>query len=256
LRHSLTHLILVAMNLSEHVQSLDALIVAGALQQSVEQFFAPEGVAHHNRYDRIVGKAAKQNQVANFMSHIAHIESITLNSFAVNGNVSLSEFTFAFQWQDGSRSRYAEVIRRMWHDGLVIDEKYYTGYETDDAPNMAAGSDVAYAETDTNFPPAEAAQPDQAKSGDAEKPAEKPDNLVLIEGIGPKIAGLLIEARITTFQQLADTSVDVLKAILKEAGPRYRMADASTWPQQSQLAAEGKLDDLKKLQGELRGGKA
>jgi molybdopterin-containing oxidoreductase family membrane subunit len=81
------------------------------------------------------------------------------------------------------------------------------------------------------------------------------DDLKKIEGIGPKIEGLLNAAGIYTFQDLAESSVEKLSDILKEAGSRYQMHDPGTWPQQSQLAAEGRWDDLKKWQDELSGGK-
>lgn len=236
------------MNLSELVSALDQLMVAGQFQQAVADYYHSEAIFHSNRYDRLVGQAAKQQQVARFMQHIAQIELIDLQSFAVNGNVSLSEFTFEFRWHDGSSTCYAEVIRRKWHDGLVIDEKYYTGHDTDNTPDAEYILATAYAKTDTNFPQ----EPEQEP-----KPATTttPDKLELIEGIGPKIAGLLIDAGIATFGQLADTPTDDIKVILTKAGPRYRLADCRTWPQQSQLAADGEMDALEKLQRELRAGK-
>ncbi len=241
------------MNLSELVSALDQLMVAGQFQQAVDDHYHSEAVFHSNRHDRLVGKAAKQQQVARFVQHIAQIELIDLLSVAVNDNVSLSEFTFAFRWHDGSSTRYAEVIRRHWRDGLVVDEKYYTGHDTEDAPHAGFSTAAAYAETDTNF--SQEAQTDQPEADEVAVSSAKPDDLVIIEGIGPKIAGLLTEAGITTFEQLADTLTDDIKAILTKAGPRYRLADCSTWPQQSQLAADGEMDALKKLQGELRAGR-
>ena len=83
-----------------------------------------------------------------------------------------------------------------------------------------------------------------------------PDDLKKIEGIGPKISEKLNEAGITTFSELASTEVDKLKAILEAAGSRYKMHDPTTWPQQAQLAADGKWDELQKLQDELDGGRA
>jgi len=81
-----------------------------------------------------------------------------------------------------------------------------------------------------------------------------PDDLKLIEGIGPKIAGVLAAAGITTFAQLAATDVSRLKQILAQAG-LAALADPATWPQQAALAAAGKLDELKVLQGQLKGGR-
>ena len=83
----------------------------------------------------------------------------------------------------------------------------------------------------------------------------KADDLKIIEGIGPKIAELLNADGIITFKDLAGTSVERIQGILDAAGPRYRMHDPSTWPNQSQLAADGKMDELKILQDNLKGGK-
>ena len=81
-----------------------------------------------------------------------------------------------------------------------------------------------------------------------------PDDLKLIEGIGPKIAGILAAAGITTFAQLAAADVSHLRQILAQAG-LAALADPATWPQQAALAAAGKLDELEVLQGQLKGGR-
>lgn len=89
----------------------------------------------------------------------------------------------------------------------------------------------------------------------ATKKADKGDDLTKIEGIGPKIAGLMVGAGIDSFAKLATADLDQLKAILEEAGSRYKMHDPTTWPQQADLAANGKWDELKVLQDELNGGR-
>lgn len=81
------------------------------------------------------------------------------------------------------------------------------------------------------------------------------DDLAIVEGIGPKIAGLFNEAGIVTFAQLADAPVEKLQEILDAAGSRYAVHNPATWPQQSALARDGKWDELKQLQDELNAGK-
>lgn len=78
------------------------------------------------------------------------------------------------------------------------------------------------------------------------------DNLKRIEGIGPKIAGLLQHAGITTFAQLAETDINRLNGILRNAN--LSIANPATWPEQARLAAEGEWPELEKLQDELKGG--
>ncbi|HGY08814.1 MAG TPA: hypothetical protein ENK37_02000 [Oceanithermus profundus] len=86
-------------------------------------------------------------------------------------------------------------------------------------------------------------------------PAGAADDLKKIEGIGPKIEELLNRKGIRTFRQLAQTSVEQLRAILQEAGPRFRLADPTTWPRQAQMAAEERWDELQDYQDALQGGR-
>jgi len=81
------------------------------------------------------------------------------------------------------------------------------------------------------------------------------DDLKKIEGIGPKIASILAENDIITFETLSLTSISKLEGILKQAGPRYSMHKPNTWPEQAQYAKDGKWADLKKWQEQLKGGR-
>jgi predicted flap endonuclease-1-like 5' DNA nuclease len=81
----------------------------------------------------------------------------------------------------------------------------------------------------------------------------KPDDLTLIEGIGPKIAGILKEAGIETFAQLAISDVEALRALLLQAN--LRVNDPTTWPEQARLAAAGDWDGFEKLTSQLKGGR-
>ena len=86
------------------------------------------------------------------------------------------------------------------------------------------------------------------------KVATKKADLKKIEGIGPKIAGLLNDAGIVTFSDLAAAKKVTLKKILAEAGPRYKMHDSTTWAKQAKLASNDEWAKLEKLQDKLNGG--
>ena len=110
----------------------------------------------------------------------------------------------------------------------------------------------------TKAPVAKAAKPAVKKAPAKKAPAKataKPDDLKKIEGIGPKIAGLLVADGIVSFADLAAAKQPQLKAILEAAGSRYKMHDPTTWPTQAKLAAAGNWDKLKTLQDELKGGR-
>lgn len=96
----------------------------------------------------------------------------------------------------------------------------------------------------------------EEKAPKAPKAKKSGDDLVIIEGIGPKAAEALVEAGIDTFSKLAAASVEEVKAILDASTSKVQHLDPTTWAQQSQLAADGKMDELKQLQDELNGGKA
>lgn len=82
------------------------------------------------------------------------------------------------------------------------------------------------------------------------------DDLKLIEGVGPKIADLLINAGIVTFADLAATPVEKVSEILDAAGSKFAMHNPATWADQAALARDGKWDELKELQDKLNAGKA
>jgi len=84
---------------------------------------------------------------------------------------------------------------------------------------------------------------------------EPEDDLKVVEGIGPKIEGLLKSAGIYSYVTLATTAPDAIKDILIAAGDRYKMHDPGTWPAQSSLAAQGRWDELTALKDELDGGR-
>jgi predicted flap endonuclease-1-like 5' DNA nuclease len=89
----------------------------------------------------------------------------------------------------------------------------------------------------------------------AEEPAapSATDDLEVIEGIGPKIAGVLREAGISSFADLAATGTERLAEILQDAN--LRLASPETWGEQAKLAAAGDWDGLKQLQERLKGGR-
>ena len=86
-----------------------------------------------------------------------------------------------------------------------------------------------------------------------EAPPSEPDDLTRIEGIGPKINQLLLDAGISTYAQLADADVDLIDSKLDEAGITF--AHPGTWPEQAKLASEGNWEELERLQDNLKHGR-
>jgi predicted flap endonuclease-1-like 5' DNA nuclease len=90
----------------------------------------------------------------------------------------------------------------------------------------------------------------------AEEEVPRVENLEIVEGIGPKIAGVLRDSGVYTFAQLASLDSERLRQILRDRDPNLlRLADPATWPEQARLAAEGEWEALTRFQKELRGGR-
>jgi len=105
--------------------------------------------------------------------------------------------------------------------------------------------------------------PGDAEQAKAEKKARvaasKPevkveaDDLVKIEGIGPKVAKALIAAGITTYAALAESKVEDIQKIVTDSG--LRMMSPEGWIDQAKLAAAGDWKGFEKLQAKLVAGR-
>lgn len=80
------------------------------------------------------------------------------------------------------------------------------------------------------------------------------NDLEIIEGIGPKIAGLFNDNGVTTFAQVSGMSVPAMNAILEKGGSRFKLANPSTWAKQARLCHENRWSELQALQDSLSAG--
>jgi len=162
----------------------------------------------------------------------------------------------------------------VWENDHAADAYVEVPYEVANSVVSLTGTEVVPTKTSANAksdtkaknagtakPKATAAKkkkPSTAKATTVAKAKTKKaakDDLKKIEGVGPKIAGLLNADGIHTFKDLSKASQKKLKGILEAAGSRYKMHNPSTWPAQAKLAAKGEWEKLGTLQTELSGGK-
>jgi predicted flap endonuclease-1-like 5' DNA nuclease len=80
------------------------------------------------------------------------------------------------------------------------------------------------------------------------------NDFTLIEGIGPRIAQLLLDRGITTWWALANTDLELLRSVLRDAGPKFQVHDPRSWPHQARLLAFGEWDKFLTLAAALRYG--
>ena len=85
--------------------------------------------------------------------------------------------------------------------------------------------------------------------------AIKKDDLKVVEGIGPKIAGMFKDAGIKTWKALSETAVSDCQKILDSGGNRYKVHDPASWPMQAKMCYENKWKELAKWQDKHDHGK-
>lgn len=155
-----------------------------------------------------------------------------------------------------------EAIAALEEDlGITLDDAnvtIYTGTTRDEAGRLY-GAVVAVATPLSRAVPQMAATDEAAYRGPAviqlSGTEPRPGDLQIVEGIGPKIAALLIDHGINDLAALADTPPDRLREIMTTAGSRFRLADPTTWPRQAALAAAGNWPALTELQSQLKAGR-
>jgi predicted flap endonuclease-1-like 5' DNA nuclease len=78
----------------------------------------------------------------------------------------------------------------------------------------------------------------------AARATNKRDDLLIIEGIGPKTKEALYKGGITSFEQIANLTPDDLYRIVKIEGGVNLVGDTKTWPKQARLLADGKTKEF------------
>lgn len=79
----------------------------------------------------------------------------------------------------------------------------------------------------------------------------KKQDLKVIEGIGPKIEKLLNKWGIYSYNDLEQSNINNIKAILEKAWNRYMMHNPSTWKKQAWIAGSWDFEKLKSYQDKL-----
>ncbi|MEE9492448.1 MAG: DUF4332 domain-containing protein, partial [Gammaproteobacteria bacterium] len=85
-------------------------------------------------------------------------------------------------------------------------------------------------------------------------PISAQDDFTAIEGVGPKISGLLQKAGIHSFEELSNTDPQDIQKILDKAGAAFKTANPGTWSDQANLVANNRWPALRALQDILIGG--
>jgi predicted flap endonuclease-1-like 5' DNA nuclease len=156
---------------------------------------------------------------------------------------------------------YRNYLIRGLEPGQVVSRDYVV---TSEAPATAAEPAKTSPKKAAASKPKQEAAP-KAKKAVAPKAEKKPkaeapkpvvpDDLKVVEGIGPKMEKALHAAGILTYKQLAAASVETIQAAIIAGGLRFAPS-APTWARQAEYAAKGDFDGMKAYQDTLTAGRA
>jgi large subunit ribosomal protein L20 len=169
---------------------------------------------------------------------------------------------------------YSRMIDGLNKAGIIIDRKVLADLAVADLPAFgqlcekakaalggapAAAAPAPHASAASQFVATAASaggSVDAALAKAAGFKVASAEDIVIIEGIGPKIAELLKQAGHGTFAAIAAMSPAAIKEILAAGGSSFNRANPESWPEQAALAAANRWAELKALQDRLNAGVA
>jgi len=184
---------------------------------------------------------AYEKLIANEGCNIVHVDEMGLQQLAYPINKRNSGVYKCIEFQTESGSVISKLELALRRDERIMRfltvklDRYGVKYN-DDKRNGKIGKKAKVSD-----------KQEEGKAGGY----VKKDDLTLLEGIGPKIANLLVVAGLKSYGDVANASIDDMKSILSKGGSNYIGHDPTTWPQQAKLAADGKWAELNKLKDKL-----
>ena len=111
--------------MQELVSQMDNMVLRGEIPQAVAKFFSEKAYTKDVDGSETTTKEQAVEKLTGFVGSIAKVNEITLLNSSIGDGVSMSEFQFHFNMQDGSEVKWHEVIRREWENDLVVNETYF-----------------------------------------------------------------------------------------------------------------------------------
>lgn len=111
------------------IQALDAelnrMILEGQALDAFDKFYADDISMQENRDQPMVGHAANRAREIEFFGSIERVYDFSVGKTAVTGDTTFSEWFMDVELKNGFRYQSAQVSRRIWKDGKVVDERFF-----------------------------------------------------------------------------------------------------------------------------------
>jgi hypothetical protein len=106
---------------------MNAMVTNGQLIEAAEKYYAPN--IRTIEFDGRVteGRQAAMKKLKDFVGSIQKVREITLLRSASDDNASFSEYVLDFKMKDGSEIYLYEIVRSLWENGQIVEERYFKG---------------------------------------------------------------------------------------------------------------------------------
>lgn len=113
--------------IKESLNNMNALVKDGKLIEAGERYYASN--IKTIEYDGSItqGKSAAMKKLTDFVASIQKVNEITLLRSASCENTSFSEYILNIDMKDGSNVYLHEIVRSLWENDMVIEERYFKG---------------------------------------------------------------------------------------------------------------------------------
>ena len=103
------------------------MVTNGQLVDAAEKYYASNIRTMEFDGRTTEGKQAAMKKLADFVDSIQKVKEITLLRSAFDDNASFSEYILDIDMKDGSNLYLREIVRSLWENGQVVEERYFKG---------------------------------------------------------------------------------------------------------------------------------
>ena len=114
-------------NLQELSGNMNEMVTNGQLVDAAEKYYASNIRTIEFDGRATEGKQAAMKKLTDFVDAIQKVKEITLLRSASDDNASFSEYILDIDMKDGSNLYLHEIVRSLWENGQVVEERYFKG---------------------------------------------------------------------------------------------------------------------------------
>jgi hypothetical protein len=109
-------------------KAVNDAILSGGGADAFETYYA-ENVVMIEPDGAFEGKEANRKREIEFYENVAKWHGGKLINYAINGNVSFSQWWFDIEFRGDMRFQMEQVAVRTWENGLIVQERFYYNKE-------------------------------------------------------------------------------------------------------------------------------